>query len=276
HAREQLAKTLHDGLQQLLASASLNLDRQVKRDAQRGAGAAEPLVQARRHLDAAISAARSLSLELFPPLLHGSGLPAALIWLAERTGNEYGIEVHVSADPLANSDRKDVRTLLFESVRELLLNAVKHGHVDRVSVELVHAPDDTLCVTVVDQGSGFDPSVLGDRARAGQIGWGLFSIRERLTLLGGRFAIESAPGEGTRVRLVAPRGIAEDAMAAPRSSGGASAALASGNYPTPALRILIVDDHAGVREVFREMLQERRELRVIGEAANGLEAIAKA
>jgi PAS domain S-box-containing protein len=277
HAREQLAKTLHDGLQQLLVSASLNLDRQVKRDAQRGAGAAEPLVQARRHLDAAISAARSLSLELFPPLLHGSGLPAALIWLAERTGNEYGIEVHISADPLANSDRKEVRTLLFESVRELLLNAVKHGQVDWVSVELVRAPDDTLCVTVVDKGSGFDPAVLADRARAGRLGWGLFSIRERLTLLGGEFAIESAPGEGTRVRLVAPRGMGEEVVATPTSASRGGAALAASvDRPAPALRILIVDDHAGVREVFRDMLQERRELRVIGEAANGREAIAKA
>jgi hypothetical protein len=47
-------------------------------------------------------------------------LPAALAWLAERTRNQYGLVVQVSADRLANSDRKDVRTLLFESVRELL------------------------------------------------------------------------------------------------------------------------------------------------------------
>ena len=134
-AREQLAQTLHDGLQQLLVSASLNLGRYLKRGARRGAES-EPLAQAKRHLDEAIAAARSLSLELFPPLLHGSGLPAALLWLAERTGHEYRIVVEVSADPLADSNRKDVRTLLFESIRELLFNAVKHGHVDRVTVDL--------------------------------------------------------------------------------------------------------------------------------------------
>ena len=74
HAREQLAKTLHDGLQQLLVSAALNLERHVAREAQRGAGPDELLVRAKGHLDQAIAAARSLSLELFPPALHLFGI----------------------------------------------------------------------------------------------------------------------------------------------------------------------------------------------------------
>jgi CheY-like chemotaxis protein/anti-sigma regulatory factor (Ser/Thr protein kinase) len=280
HAREQLAKTLHDGLQQLLVSASLNLDRQLKRDGERGVGPAEPLLQSKRHLDEAISAARSLSLELVPPLLHGSGLPAALVWLGERTAKEYGIVVSISADPLANSDRKDVRTLLFESVRELLLNAVKHGHVDRVTVVLARGREDTLRLTVADEGRGFDPSELVDRAKAGHAGWGLFSIRERLTLLGGRFEIESAPGQGTRIHLIAPRGDAHAATAAEsmvtRTAIRPAFAAFRKRSTIRALKILIVDDHAGVRKVFRDMLRERRGLRVVGEAVNGREAIVKA
>ncbi len=210
HAREELAKTLHDGLQQLLVSASMNLDRHATGDAQRVVGPDEPLARAKRHLEQAIAAARSLSLELFPPVLHGSGLPAALTWLAERTRDQYGLLVQVSADPLANSDRKDVRTLLFESVRELLFNAVKHAQVDRVTIDLSLDRDDALCIIVADQGIGFDPAGLVERGKGGQAGWGLFSIRERLTLLGGRFDIESAPGQGTLFRLVAPRGVVQD------------------------------------------------------------------
>ena len=280
HAREQLAKTLHDGLQQLLVSASLNLDRLLKRDRERSAEPPEPLAQSKRHLDEAIAAARSLSLELFPPLLHGSGLPAALIWLAERTGKEYGIVIQISADPLANSDRKDVRTLLFESVRELLLNAVKHGEVDRVSVELSARADDMLCVTVADEGRGFDPSGLLDRAKTGHLGWGLFRIRERLTLLGGRFDVDSAPGQGTRVQLIAPRGGVHGEVAAEGTltHSERAPALVSGRKrsSTRPVKILIVDDHAGVRKVFRDMLRERRGLRVVGEAVNGHDAIARA
>src|SRR5262249_20574170 len=136
HAREQLAKTLHDGLQQLLLIAALNLDQQMKRDAQRGAPPVELLARAKSHVDEAIGAARVLSFELSPPLLQSAGLPAALTWLADWTRNKYGLEVRVSADPLADSTRKDVRTLLFESVRELLFNVVKHAQVDQVAVNL--------------------------------------------------------------------------------------------------------------------------------------------
>jgi signal transduction histidine kinase len=279
HAREQLAKTLHDGLQQLLLIAALNLDQQMKHDAETGTSPADHLMQAKSHVEEAIAAARSLSFELFPPVLQSSGLPAALSWLADWTRNKYGIEVQVSASPLANSARKDVRTLLFESVRELLLNAVKHAQAERVSVDLAVDADGMLCITVTDQGIGFEPAEASEPAKGGHAGWGLFSIRERLTLLGGRFDVDSSPGHGARFRLTAPLG-AQDTSSAqdlpslaavgPVSSSAASLAAAH------ALKILIVDDHAAVRRVFRDMLQERLELCVVGEASNGLEAIAQA
>src|SRR5204863_246505 len=105
-----------------------------------------------------------------------------------------------------NSERKDVRTLLFESVRELLFNAVKHAQADYVSLELGVGANDTLCITVSDQGKGFDTAEVADRMKSGHAGWGLFSIQERVSLLGGRFEVDSAIGRGTRFRLIAPRG----------------------------------------------------------------------
>jgi PAS domain S-box-containing protein len=280
HAREQLAKMLHDGLQQLLLVAAVNLDQQLKRDAQMAVASDDLVVQARSGLDEAIAAARSLSIELYPPVLQSSGLPAALTWLADQTRKKYGLDVQITADPLANSARKDIRTLLFESVRELLVNAVKHAEADRVAIELALEPDDALRITVTDQGIGFDPAALVDRAKTGPVGWGLFSIRERLTLLGGRFEIESAPGQGTVFRLIAPRAAAHDGVAAQDPSmraGGERMARGAKSLPSVrALRILIVDDHASVRRVFRDLLQERREFVVVGDACNGVEGIAQA
>jgi PAS domain S-box-containing protein len=280
HAREQLAKTLHDGLQQLLLIAVINLDQQVKRDVQQGRDSAELLLLAKSHLDEAITAARSLSFELFPPVLQTSGLPAALAWLGDWARDKYRVDVRVTADPLANSARKDVRTLLFESVRELILNAVKHAKVEEVEVNLALDPDDMLSVTVTDQGAGFDPAGFVDRAKTGHAGLGLFSIRERLTLLGGRFDIDSAPGRGTRFHLIAPRGATQDVATAQKSSMdsamGQASRGASASPSTRALRILIVDDHAAVRKAFHELLQERPELQVVGDAADGVEAIAQA
>ncbi|HUK34878.1 MAG TPA: PAS domain S-box protein [Vicinamibacterales bacterium] len=277
HAREQLAKTLHDGLQQLLVGAAMNLDLEVKRAALGGAPPADSIADAKHQLDEAITAARSLSFELFPPVLHRSGLPAAMAWLAEWTRQKYGVEVDVSADPLAQSDRKDVRTLLFESVRELLFNAVKHAHVDRVVVDLRLGADDELCITVSDDGVGFDPARLADQSKSSQVGWGLFSIRERLTLLGGRFDVESAPGHGARFRLAAPR---HAAVGTPELAGYGSLRALSKDGATPpaarALRVLIADDHAAMRKVLRAWLQVRPELLVVGDATNGIEAIEQA
>jgi PAS domain S-box-containing protein len=277
NAREQIAKTLHDGLQQLLVISSSNLDRHVKRDQERGAATSELLSAARRHLDEAIVAARSLSIELFPPILHRSGLPSALQWLARWAQEKYRLEVHIKADPRADTARKDVRTLLFESVRELLLNVVKHAKAERVAIELTRDADDQLWITVTDQGVGFDPAQLDDRSKVGQSGWGLLSIRERLTLLGGRFDVESASGRGTQVRLCAPGGdVRAHEVAAQHAEIESARVLRAAATPADALRILVVDDHAPMRNMLRELLHERPQLSVVGDASNGLEAIASA
>ncbi len=279
-AREQLAKTLHDGLQQQLAVTALLVEQQLNRDTQEGTPA--PLLgRAKRELDEAIDAARTLSVELSPPLLQSAGLPTALTWLADWTRRKYGLDVHISADPLADSTRKDVRALLFESVRELLFNVVKHAEVNHVTVDVALQAADMLRITVADQGIGFDPEGLIERAKAGNVGWGLFSIRERVTLLGGRFEIESAPGRGTRFRLIAPTGESPGGVDAHRAASHVvvdppASDLAGGFASAHALRIVIADDHAAFRRVLRELLDERPQLRVVGEAANGLEAIAQA
>ena len=67
HAREQIAKTLHDGLQQLLVIVALNLEMQLKRDSEVGAPPSQLLSEAKHHLGEAMAAARSLNVELFPP-----------------------------------------------------------------------------------------------------------------------------------------------------------------------------------------------------------------
>jgi PAS domain S-box-containing protein len=280
HAREEIARTLHDGLQQLLVIVALTLEQLLKRETEGGAAPSELLAEAKQQLDEAIAVARSLNVELFPPVLQRSGLPAALTWLANWTQDKYKLRVEIGADPRADSTRKDVRTLLFESVRELLFNAVKYAQTDRVTLALELDADDQLCITVTDQGVGFQPARLDDRSSPGQVGWGLFRIRERLTLLGGRMDIDSAPGRGTRVRLVAPRDAAQEAVAGANelrlALTGAASTVDDDHASPDALRILIVDDHPAVRRALREMLHQRPQLSVVGDASNGFEAIAHA
>lgn len=254
--REQLAKVVHDHLQQVLFSAKLRADRlaTARAGSPQTPGLANRL---RDDLEAAVAAARSLSVELFPPTLHQDGLPAALNWLATWMEEKYGLSVDVTADPHATLDQKDLRTLAFESVRELLFNVVKHAEVKHAVVSLRCRSDEELEITVSDEGVGFEPSVVLT-AHDHPPGWGLFSLRERVDLLGGRLDLQSAPGRGTRFTIVIPR--------AKPGDGGARRAL----------RILLADDHVVARAGLREILGERCEFEIVGEATTGAEAISMA
>ena len=145
------------------------------------------------------------SVELSPPVLHDHGLAAALEWLASQTRKHHGAKVSVEADPLANPKAIDVRVFLFQAVRELLLNAVKHAPGCPVHITMKGIGAGKVRVIVSDRGPGFDLAKL-DRQGIQLGGLGLFNIRERMASFGGTLRIDSAPGHGTRTTLIAPRG----------------------------------------------------------------------
>lgn len=203
HAREQLSKTLHDGLQQLLFAAKITLDRARKRT-NSDPRTAELLTKVRADLDDAIASARSLSMELFPRALHDGGLVPAIHWLAGWMWERYGLRVELDLDPRVSVERDDARILIYESIRELLFNAVKHAKVDQVHVTVALDDDETVCVEVLDRGVGFDSKALFEREDLHHVGTGLLTIRERLALLGGSLEVESASGKGSTFRLILP------------------------------------------------------------------------
>jgi len=220
-----------------------------------------------------------LSFELAPPEVIAANLRSAVTWLADRMRTKYGLVVRVTADPGADVERKDVRMLLFESLREILFNVVKHARVEYVEVSLAVGPDNTLVIAVADQGAGFDPTALDD-GRIENVGFGVLSIRERLTLLGGRLEIESAPGRGARFRLIAPR-VPLLPSFPPHTAPRTAPVQPSANLPVNArgsrpLTILLVDDHPGTLDAIRSVLSQHPEFHVIGDARNGLDAIAQA
>jgi len=93
-----------------------------------------------------------------------------------------------------------IKGLLFQSVRELLFNVVKHAGVPQATVDVSRA-DAQLQIVVADHGAGFDPRRLPPE---GSRGLGLPSIRQRLEYLGGSLEIASAPGQGSRFTLSIP------------------------------------------------------------------------
>ena len=151
--RRRLAMILHDSLQQLLVSAKLQvacLDSKAQCDT-------HPVADIDHILGEAITITRSLSSELSPPVLQEGHLGVALEWLARWTETRYGFSVDLTLPPEIPETAEDVKILLFESVRELLFNAIKHANVQRAAVE-ADVTDGLLRIVVEDRGLGFDPA----------------------------------------------------------------------------------------------------------------------
>lgn len=196
--RHRIARVLHDGLQQLLASAKMHamLSRRTNAAAEQSAQIVDDI------LDEALESTRSLTVELNPPVLARGGFDDALRWLAGQFAERHGLTVDVQADALIGPRADEVRDMLFQVVRELLFNVVKHAGVREARVVL--REEGELCrVEVIDAGRGFDPSELQQHVD-GDGGLGLTSIPRRLRLIGGTMDIHSRPNHGTHVTLEVP------------------------------------------------------------------------
>lgn len=199
-ARRKLASELHDGPAQNLAGLAMLLAA-LKRGISDGEQV-ERLTEAEQVLADTTLQTRTLMLELAPPGLHEAGLVEALRWLADRVSNQQRIIVTVEDDGLPKPLEDQISVLLFQTVRELLQNVVKHARSKRATVRC-SVVDDSLRIDVLDPGIGFEVQSI-NRLPTRQGGFGLFSIRERLKLMGGSIDIHSIVGEGTAVRIRVP------------------------------------------------------------------------
>lgn len=196
--RKQIATQLHDNVGQLLAIAMLHLDSLRPHVSPE---AAEPLKKLHGFLSEAIRYTRTLISELSPPLLQ-LGLGAGLEWLAEQCSERYSLPISITGCSQRVSLGEQLDTLLFWSVRELLMNAIKHAQAQQVSVSLL--PDaEGWSIRVEDDGVGFDVQLMRLRPDR-QGGFGLFNVHERIVSAGGRMSIDSKPGNGTRITLQMP------------------------------------------------------------------------
>ncbi len=194
--RRRIATDLHDSIIQNLALLQIMLG---ALRAQAEATLHASVDDARALLTSSIQSARTLTFELSPPILYELGLAAALEWLAEQVQQRHSLQVTVEIIGHFRLQSDDQRALLFSSVREILMNVVKHAEATTVTVTM-EGTDSVVLITVADNGIGFD--LAAAEARRG--GYGLFSIRERLRHIGGAMHIETQPGVGTRLTLVAP------------------------------------------------------------------------
>jgi signal transduction histidine kinase len=143
---------------------------------------------------------RSLIFQTMPPILHDLGLRPAIEWLVEDLWLRLGFRARLLEGPAIGELSEDVRIIVYRSVRELIINAAKHADATHTTVA-IERKNSTLRIVVEDDGRGFD--LEADHTSAG-MGFGLFSIRERLDHLGGALVIDSSAGRGTRATIELP------------------------------------------------------------------------
>ena len=267
--RRRIANDIHDHLAQLLVLSRIKLRQALKNLFD--AASYTFLTDTDQMLEESLQYTRTLVAELSPQVLQQSGLLAALKWLSEQMSSHgLMIEAHISADRIAIEHQR--AAMVYQSVRELFFNVLKHAGISRAILSVWIEADKDLCITVSDQGRGFDsPS-----AMKGGIPekFGLLTMRERIEALQGTFNVRSRVGEGTSVNLRIP---IEPVTCAPAHPELPESSPASGTSTAQLiLRALIVDDHAMMRQGLRTLLGSYSDIHIIGEAGNGQEAIDRA
>jgi PAS domain S-box-containing protein len=265
--RQRVAQLLHDDLQQSLAAARMQLQSACE------CLSPDPvLANVEQILGESLQKTRRLSHELSPAVLHHSGLVASLEWLTRQMKEQFGLQVQLESDGAQQFESAPLKVFLFRAVQELLFNVVKHAGVKTARVAL-SSSDGSLAVSVSDPGQGFDPGILDSITTLG--GFGLLSLRERARYIGGDLTVESAAGKGSRFTLMVPISLAKAEKMDHPAMGLQPPAPAEALIPAGAggIRVLFVDDHHVMRQGLIRLMNGQPVVQVVGEAANGQEAI---
>ena len=218
--RARIARELHDNIGQRVAMLSIDAEL-IKQDLP--ASQTELRLQLDslcRHTAELSGDIRRLSHQLHSAMLDHVGLLAASRDLCKQVGQQNGIYIEVLDRDLPASIPSNIALTVFRILQESLNNLVKHSGVCQARVE-VKATGGMLCLTVSDTGVGFDPATI-------KPGLGLISMKERVRLLGGRFALRSALNAGTDVMAEVPLSDTSHCLATnPLSDTGASYAQAA-------------------------------------------------
>ncbi len=194
--RATIARELHDEVGQSLTGVLLemaNLSNLIRKE--QNALLETKAIVIKQLLEDCIGTVRNMALLLRPPMLDDLGLAPALQWQARETTKRSGIRVKIAAEGIPEKLPDDLNTCIYRIVQEALHNATQHSaaHTVRVSVQL---KDASMYLSIQDDGKGFSPK--------GGRGMGLMGMEERVSRMGGSFAIESEPGRGTVLRVVLP------------------------------------------------------------------------
>ncbi len=198
--RRRISTGLHDSICQMLWVASMHLKKLA--DGTDSEQSREMLDQVLGMIDSSLTEVRSFVFELSPPALSDLGLCPALKTLADEMQRRYELQVEICGDNVEREYGDELNVFLYRAIREALTNTAKYAKSKKATIDVTRK-DDGIRIAVSDDGVGFDPETTYTASETH--GFGLFSIRERMNSLDGKFEVKSAPGEGTTILMEVPR-----------------------------------------------------------------------
>jgi PAS domain S-box-containing protein len=197
--RKRIAADIHDSLGSLLSQTKFMIEGVIGKIGEKvGSDAIEPLKSVIPVIQESVNECRRLQMDLRPSMLDDLGILATLSWFCRRFGTAYpGIRLEQRIDVQEEEVPDALKTPIFRIVQEAMNNITKHGKADFVSLSL-SGDGKKIELAIQDNGKGFDVEETLTRGRSRR-GLGLESMRERVELSGGTFALESKMGQGTIV-----------------------------------------------------------------------------
>ncbi|HEY53082.1 MAG TPA: GAF domain-containing sensor histidine kinase [Caldilineae bacterium] len=197
--RKRIARELHDASGQSLTALSLGL-RGVESILIKEQSAAVKQVHELGAISTqALGELRQIIADLRPSHLDDLGLIPALRWYFTKIEERYALRMRFEVSGVKKRLPAECETILFRITQEAITNVIKHADANEVQIHLVLEPPQ-VNLRIVDDGKGFNPSEFLSQ-KPTLSGWGLLGMQERVSLLGGRMHIDSAPGEGTRISV---------------------------------------------------------------------------
>lgn len=203
--RRRIARELHDETSQAITSLTLSLQALLEMAEGRGIGDAEFLQRLKKAHAYAVYAGNEvvkLMKELRPTLLDELGLAAAIQHYAKETLLPKGIEVAMEQRGEGGRLPSEVEITLYRIAQGAIGNILEHSGAKRARIVLEFRPGECL-LTIEDDGRGFDVTKITRVEPSGR-GAGLFTMKERVSLVGGSCQVDSQPGKGTRVSVRVP------------------------------------------------------------------------
>jgi PAS domain S-box-containing protein len=208
--RKRISRELHDDITQTLVNISVQLESIVGKALLDPRQLKQKIARTQQLVERSVDSIHQFARDLRPPALDHLGLISTLHALMTEFMSRTGVRVHFTTFAGVERLNSARRTVLYRVVQSALSNVARHAHASRVDVT-IRKLRDRVCMTIQDNGKSFDPARL--RYRKGGQRLGLLGMRERLEMVGGRFELQSAPGQGTTITAQIPLGRAA-------SSGG--------------------------------------------------------